>query len=489
MASILLSKSKYLNGLQCLKYLWILFNEPEKVPAIDAATQYIFDQGHLVGELAKKLFRDGIDIQDEDFIANIRRTREVLRLGKPLFEAGIRAGSIYARADILNPADQNEWDILEVKSTTSVKDVHIDDVAFQKFCYEKSGLKIRKCFLMYINNKYVRNGDIDPEQLLSVEDISAQVDEASSGIQERMDVMLDVVTRTQCPDITIGKHCSSPYGCPLQELCWGFLPENSVFNLHRGGKNSVELFQNGVLAIRDIPADYNLTGKQQIQRKCEMDGEPYIDREEIRNFLTTLEHPLYYLDFETFSPAVPMFDGTKPYQKIPFQFSLHVVEHGEVKPKHYSFLAEGMDDPRPKLLSQLYGVLGDRGTIIVYNQAFEKKVLEELGDAFPEYKDWIEDTSARIADLLSPFQSFYYYNSAQKGSASIKKVLPAITGEGYEGMDISDGEDASIAFQAITYGDVSEEVGSKVREDLEKYCGLDTEGMIWIIDKLKELLV
>ncbi len=483
----LLSKTKYLNGLQCHKYLWILFNEPEKIPEVDAATRYIFDQGHLVGELAKELFPGGIDIHDEDFIANIEQTRELLQLRKPLFEAGISAGSIYARADILNPAGDGEWDIVEVKSSTSVKDVNIDDVSFQKFCYEKSGLKIRKCFLMYINNKYVKNGDIDPEQLFSMEDISDRVDEASPGIQDRIDAMRDVITRTQCPDITIGKRCSDPYGCPLRELCWNFLPENSVFNLYRGGKKSIELFQNGVLAIRDIPADCNLTDIQQIQRKCEMTGEPCINRPEIRNFLRTLKYPLYYLDFETFSPAVPMFDGTWPYQKIPFQFSLHVVEQDEAKPKHYSFLAEGTDDPRPGLLSELNRTLGDRGTVIVYNQAFEKKVLEELADAFPEYKDRIENVSARIADLLIPFRSFYYYHPAQKGSASIKKVLPAITGKGYEGMEINDGEDASIAFQAITYGDVPEEVRSKVRENLEKYCGLDTEGMIWIVDKLKEL--
>jgi len=483
----ILSKTKYLNGLQCPKYLWILFNEPEKIPEVDAATQYIFDQGHLVGELAKKLFPGGIDIHDEDFIANMKQTRELLQLRKPLFEAGISADSIYARADILNPAGENKWDIFEVKSSTKVKGVNIDDVSFQKLCYEKSGLKIRESFLIYINNKYVKNGDIDPAQLFSMEDISDRVDEASSGIQDRIDIMLDVITRTQCPDVTIGKHCSDPYDCPLQELCWNFLPENSVFNLYRGGKKSIELFQNGVLAIRDIPANCNLTGIQQIQRKCEMTGEPYINRQEIRNFMGTLKYPLYYLDFETFSPAVPMFDGTWPYQKIPFQFSLHIVEQDKAKPKHYSFLAEGTTDPRPGLLSELNKVLGDRGTVIVYNQSFEKNVLKELAYAFPEYQDWIEDVSSRIADLLIPFRSFHYYHPAQKGSASIKKVLPAITGKGYEGMEINDGENASIAFHAITYGDVPEEVRSKGREALEKYCGLDTEGMIWIIDKLTEL--
>jgi len=487
MTSTLLSKTRYLNGLQCSKYLWILFHEPERIPEVDAVTQYRFDQGHLVGELAKKLFPGGIDIPDEDFAANLRQTRELLEGRAPLFEAGIGTGKIYARADILNPAGKDEWDIIEVKSSTSVKDEHIDDVSFQKFCYEKSGLKIRKSFLAHINNEYVKDGDIDPEQLFHTEDISDQVAEASPGIQERIDSMLSIISAEQCPDITIGKHCSNPYDCPLQPACWDFLPESNVFNLYRGGRKSLELFESGVLAIKNIPDCFKLTDKQQIQKECEVNGEPYIGKEGIRHFLGTLKYPLYYLDFETFSPVVPLFDGTKPYQKIPFQFSLHIMEKENAKPRHYSFLAEGTEDPKLELLSQLKKVLSEQGSITVYNQAFEKSVLKELGEAFPEYSDWVESVCSRIVDLLIPFRSFYYYHPLQRGSASLKNVLPALTGKSYEGMEIDNGEDASIAYQAVTYGDVPEEVRVKIREDLEKYCGLDTEGMMWIVNRLREI--
>jgi len=488
MASKLLSKTKYLNGLQCPRYLWILFHGPERIPEVDTATQYRFDQGHLVGELAKRLFPDGIDIPDEDFAANLRQTREFLEQRAPLFEAGIRTGKIYARADILNPAGKNEWDIIEVKSSTSVKDINIEDVSFQKFCYEQYGLRIRKCFLACINNEYVKDGDIDPEQLFHTEDISEQVEEASLGIQERIDSMLGIISAEQCPDIAIGKHCKAPYDCPLQPVCWDFLSESSVFDLYRGGRKSLELFESGVLAIKDIPDYFELNGIQQIQKECEVSGEPYIDREGIGRFLSTLEYPLYYLDFETFSPVVPLFDGTRPYQRIPFQFSLHVVEKEKTKPEHYSFLAEGTGDPRPELLSQLKKVLGTEGSIVVYNQVFEKGVLKELAEAFSDSSDWVDDVSGRIVDLLIPFRSFHYYHPAQKGSASIKMVLPALTGKGYEGMDINNGEDASLAFLEATYGDVSEEVRMKIRGDLEKYCGLDTEGMMWIAGRLRELV-
>jgi len=299
--------------------------------------------------------------------------------------------------------------------------------------------------------------------------------------------MLDVISAKQCPDTTIGKHCRDPYDCLLQEACWSFLPDNNVFNLYRGGKKSIELFESGVLAIKDIPDEYAITGNQQIQKGCEVNGEAYIDRDEIRKFLGTLEYPLYYLDFETFSTAVPMFDGTKPYQNIPFQFSLHTVENHDAEPHHYSFLAEGATDPRPKLLSELKKTLGEQGSIVVYNQSFEKGILKDLAEAFPEYCGWVEDVLARIVDLIIPFRRFHYYDPKQQGSASLKRVLPALTGKGYDGLDISQGEDASIAFLGVTYGDVSDEVRDKVRRDLEEYCGLDTEGMIWIMDRLREI--
>jgi len=484
--SQLLSKSKYLNGLQCLKYLWIQINEPERIPETDPVTQYIFDQGHLVGELAKRLFPGGIDIPTDDFMGNINQTKELLEQRKPLFEAGILAEGIYSRVDILNPSNENSWDLIEVKSTTSVKDVHLDDVSFQKYCCEKLGLKIEKSFLMHINNQYVKEGEIDPEKFFTLEDITEEVEQSSNGIQDRIADMLEVISATICPEVTIGKHCNDPYDCALTE-CWEFLPEFNIFNLYYGGKKSFDLFSNGIITIREIPHSYKLNDKQRIQQACEISGRPHVDREGISNFLGTLQYPLYYLDFETIGPAVPLFDGTRPYQAIPFQFSLHVAENDGSKPKHFSFLASGTGDFRPTFLAELKNVLGDTGSIVVYNQGFEEGILKELALAFPEYDGWVNRVRERLVDLLSPFRQFHYYNPLQKGSASLKSVLPALTGKGYNELDISDGQAASIAFQAVTYGNVSEEERNKVRSDLEKYCGLDTEGMIWIIENLNRL--
>lgn len=488
MASKLLSKTKYLSGLQCPKYLWILFHEPEKIPEADTVTMFRFDQGHLVGELAKKLYPDGIDIPDQGFMGNIKQTKELLEQREALFEASFMVDNIYARTDILNPAGVDEWDIIEVKSATGVKEIDFEDVAFQKFCCQESGIEIGKCFLTHINNNYVRQGEIDVGQLFITQDISAEVEAAVIGITGRIEAMLETISAETCPDIVIGKHCHDPYDCPLVEGCWDFLPENNVFNLYYGGKKSLELFDNGILAIKDIPGGFRLSDKQRIQKECVICREPYIDRAAINNFLSILQYPLYYLDFETFSPAVPLFDGTRPYQKIPFQFSLYIINDDKSEPRYFSFLAEGTEDPRQKLLLELVGLLGEMGSIVVYNQAFESKVLEELGTAFPEFQNRVDMTVGRMVDLLIPFRNFAYYHPIQQGSASLKNVLPALTGKSYEGMAIDNGEDASIAFYNITYGNVPEDVRNKVMANLEEYCKLDTLGMVWIVNQLRDML-
>jgi hypothetical protein len=462
-------------------------HEPERIPGADAITQYVFDQGHLVGEYAKQLFPGGIDIPHDDFMDNIATTKKLIAERKPLFEAGILAGAIYSRLDILNPLGDDKWEIIEIKSGTSAKDVYVDDVSFQKHCCDKAGLEIGTCKLGLINNQYVRAGEIDPHKLFILEDISARVDELSEGIAERVLGLQKVISDKACPEASIGPHCLAPYECLLRAECWGFLPENSIFDL-RGGKTSqFALYEQGFMSIEDIPDHIPLTRQQQIQKECVMTGKVHVEKEEIRRFLDKLEYPLYYLDFETFGPAIPIYDGTRPYQDMPFQFSLHVVENDTSDPIHHSFLADGTEDPRPHILRELRTLLGSDGSIIAYNAGFEEGILKELVQAFPEYADWLEGILARMVDLLHPFTNFHYYHASQKDTASLKKVLPAVTGNSYEGMDIGAGMDASIAYGRMVCGNATEEETASIRANLLEYCGLDTEGMIWIVDKLKEL--
>jgi len=482
---VLLTKSKYVTGLQCTRYLWMKEHEKENIPEPGVSAQAQFDTGNYVGELAKKLFPDGVDIPCKNFRENLEETRELLEKKKTVFEAGLKYGNCSSRADILVPV-KDEWDIIEVKSGTKVKEINLHDVSFQKYCYEGTGLKIRKCYIMHINNEYVRNGELDFEKLFTKTDITEEVGKLMGGVQENIDKMLEVLKSFKYPNVTVGQQCKDPYKCPIAE-CWDFLPENNVFHLYRGGKKSLELFENGIHAISDIPDEFELNDKQGIQKNCEKTGKSYIDKEGLKEFLGQLEYPLNYLDFETFGYSVPMFDGLKPYQAVPFQFSLHIVEE-DGKTTHKSFLYAGSGDPRKEFVEALKNALGESGTIIAYNISFEKRIIKSLAEAFESYNPWAEKLEKRFVDLITPFKNFYYYNPLQKGSGSLKKVLPAVTGKGYDELGIADGETASVEFMNVTYNDASEEKKKQVREDLEKYCGLDTEGMIWIVDKLKELV-
>ncbi len=483
----LLSKSRYLSGLRCPKLLWTLVNSPDTLPEPDPVTQYRFDQGHFVGEYAKRLFPAGIDVAHDDFTGNIDATRKLLAERKPLFEAGVRSGSISCRVDILNPVGRDEWEIVEIKSGTSVREEYIPDVAFQKFCCERAGLKIRNCKLGYINSQYVKNGDIDPQELFILEDISSQVDAASTDIEERISDLLEIISSETCPAVAIGEHCLSPYECALREECWAFLPENSIFDLRGGRTRQFLLYRLGILSIKDIPDDIPLTRQQQIQKECVVTGKVHIEKEEIRRFLNRLRYPLYYLDFETFAPAIPLYDGTRPYQNIPFEYSLHIVESEGAAPVHHSFLGDGKEDPRPRILRELHRLLGPDGSIIAYKADFEAGILKDMVEAFPEYTAWLDGILTRLVDLLAPFANFHYYNPLQKDTASLKQVLPAVTGRGYSESGIAGGMEASVAYARMVYGGASEEEIARIRADLLKYCKLDTEGMMWIVDELRRL--
>ncbi|MBI2661938.1 DUF2779 domain-containing protein [Candidatus Woesearchaeota archaeon] len=481
----LLTKSKYIIGLSCPKYLWMMFHELDKIPEPDLATEYIIQQGHIIGQLAKKLFPDGVDLPEDtkDFKINVQKTQELLKQRKIIFEAGIVAGELYARADILVPAGKNEWDIVEVKASTQVKDEHIHDVSFQKHVYQLAGLKIRKCFLLHINNEFVKKGEIKPKELLTQEEITTEVNEAINGIQDRINYMTEVVNNKEPPKVHIGNGCKNGLEC-VSEDCWNFLPEGHVFDLYYGGKKSLELLEAEIFSIKDIPDTFKLNEKQEIQRKCANTEKVHINKEGIKKFLKGLKYPLYYLDFETFQTAVPLYDGTKPYQQIPFQFSLHV-DDGK-KMRHFEYLHDSKDDPRKKFLQELKKVLGIEGSIIVFNQSFEIGRLKELAETFPEHKEWAESVIKRIVDLIVPFRNFDYYNPKQKGSCSIKDVLPAVVGKSYKDMNINNGGLASVSYFESVFNNVENK--EQIRKDLLEYCKLDTEGMVWIVDELKKLV-
>lgn len=503
-----ISKSKYLSGLQCQKLLWYYYNAKDQIPAIDAQTQAIFDQGHLVGDLAKKLYPNGVEIAGaaRDFGKLLELSKAALSQRKPLFEAAFKSGmkvplgnsklhkndspgaDAFARADILNPVGKNDWEIVEVKSSTEVKDVNLHDLALQRYVYEGAGLSITKCFVLHINNEYVRKGDIDPDNLFSKVEVTNEVDDLMRSVPANLRTMGEVIRQKRTPEIAIGPHCNDPYGCPLQELCWKFLPTDNPLVLYYFNKaKAFELVHDGHLDIQKLPATVALSDKQQIQVDALRSGKPHVDKQGLSEFLEELEYPLYFLDFETFGTAIPMYDDVRPYEQIPFQFSLHIVEAQGKKPRHESYLADGKHDPRPEVLQKLRKLLGEQGSIVAYNAPFEKDKLKKASDMFPEFTDWYQSLEQRFVDLLAPFRSFQYYHPDQHGSASMKSVLPALTGKSYDGLEIAEGGAASLEYLRVTFGDVDQKEREKVRRELEKYCALDTEGMIWIMEKLSKL--
>jgi len=487
----LLTKSNYLLGLQCPKLLWVSKNDKERIPEPDISAKHNFEMGDIIGVLATKVFPDGVDLAKLDFMGNINKTKEAIKNRQTIYEAGIMVDNLFSRADILLPVGEDEWDIVEVKSATQIKDINIHDVSFQKYTYEKAGLKIRNCILMHINNQYIKDGEIEPEELFVQADANDKIEEFSKGIKERIDDFMEIIKSKEEPKCKIGIHCSDPYGCSLMDECWKDVPEGSVFEFYRMFKKKCfELHDGGIVCLNEVPEDIKLNDKQKIQRRLAFDGGKHIDKQGIKNFLGNLQYPIYYLDFETINPAIPKFDGMKPYQRIPFQFSLHIQKEKGGECEHVSFLAEGTNDPRPKFMQALKENLGDAGSILVYNQGFEKGVMNESVILLPEFMQWYEENILpRIKDLWDVFKDFIYYDPKQKGSTSIKYVLPVLTDLKYDDLDIRNGILASLEYERVTYGsNVSDEDRLKVMEALERYCELDTLAEVEIVRSLgKEL--
>lgn len=473
MASKLLTKTKYLNGLQCYRLLWMECNQPKSLPRPDAVSQHIFEQGHDVDQLAKRLYPEGVDI-----VADGKR---------PVFQAGFNAGNLYSRVDILLPGDGSNWELIEVKSSTEVKAEHYPDVAFQRYCCQKAGLSIARCRVARVNNKYVRKGAIDPQEFFVIDDVTAAADGATAGMEDNISAMLKVIASPECPGANLSPKCRTPRDCLLTDDCHSVLPDHNVLTLYYGKQAGYALLAQGVQSIKDIADSFKLTASQRIQRECLLTNEPHIDEEAVQAFLDTLAYPITYFDFETINPAIPLYDGTSPYQKIPFQFSAVVVSAEGAEPQQFSFLAKTPEDQRSTLLGEMKKHLPDNGSIVVYNKGFEGAIFKQLGEAFPEYREWLDGLAPRLADLWEPFKKFHYYHPEQRGSASIKKVLPALTGRSYEGMDIADGETAAVLYWNVTHKPAWEAERQKVYADLEKYCGLDTDGMRSIVEQLKRL--
>jgi len=485
--SFFLSKSQFTRGLQCHKSLWLLKNKPELRAKPDAGLQARFDAGTEVGILAQQLFPGGVALDYGSGISrNINTTRELIASGtQTIYEATFRHNNVLAMVDILRRGPDG-WELYEVKSTTETKDIFINDTAIQYYVAAGSGTKMSRVFLVHLNNGYTRMGELDLHALFAIDDITDLALSRQADIPQLLADMRQTLEGAE-PAIDIGPYCTAPYECDFKHYCWNHIPECSIFDIANLRNNrKFALYYGGTLNMGDIPNDFSLSHNMQIQVEAELTGRDFINTRSIREFLATVTEPVGFLDFETFMEPVPSLDYQRPYQQIPFQYSLHIFVHGTLS--HHEFLGEAGRDPRRDFIEKLLVETKPCRTILVYNQAFEIARLQEIADNFPEFAEEIETIFARIVDLMAPFRNKDYYVKAMCGSHSIKYVLPALVPDlSYDSLAIADGEMAMLAYSRLAKTSSAEEK-EEIRRDLLEYCRLDTYAMVRIWEKLVSLV-
>jgi hypothetical protein len=359
----------------------------------------------------------------------------------------------------------------------------------QYYTIINSGIDLKDISIVYINNQYIKEGDLDILQLFKIESVFDQVLEFLPRIPNEVNRLQNVIKSPEVPKINIGPHCSDPYDCDFKGTCWRHVPEYSVFDIANLGVNKkFDLYNKGVITIDQIDLNASsLSSNQVLQIQSEINGTTHIDVEKIRNFTNGLNYPLYFLDFETIRSALPIYDGTRPFQQLVFQYSLHIKKSPHSPIEHCEYLADPYQDPRIKFINQLIEDSKTSGDIIVYNIIFEKNRIIDLIDAFPIYTNELKGIVDRLKDLMIPFQKKWYYSPEMRGKHSLKNILPALfPGDSYDDLEIKDGGTASNTFLSIVNGTFEGDIEEKRRQLLD-YCEMDTLAMVKILDKLLEI--
>ncbi len=493
-----ISKSRYVSGVQCEKKLYYhLYRKDLKLP-ISEQQDELFSSGHFIGHLAQQLYPNGKDATPQnysDFSPSFESTKQWINDGvETIYEAAFFYDDVMAALDILHHQNGERWAI-EVKSSTDVKDYHITDASLQYWVMSNAGFKPDKFFLMHVNNKFVKNGSIDPKDFFTLKDITDRVIAKQDEVIQNVIRLKNVVNNKETePEVKISNHCSSPFSCDYIHHCWKHVPENSVFSLPYAKSKAWKLYEKGILELSSIPDEINLSHRQKLQVEGVKHGSSYVDKAAIKDFISGWTYPLYFFDFETVFPLIPVLDGTTPMQQVPFQYSLHIKPDYNSEMIHHEFLADPRSfqsgstlNPRKALIEQLKTDFGPTGSIVAYKASFEMDVLRKLAIAFPDDKEFLDGLITRFVDLLIPFQKALYYKPEMGNSASIKSVLPAIAPEfSYKDLKISNGGLASNTFLSMILNKFEEDE-AEARKNLLAYCERDTLGMVVIWKHLMEL--
>ena len=476
---VLLSKSRFLAGLQCLKRLYLECYHRELADPVDASHQAIFDTGHTVGALARQRFPGGALVEERFFEHAQAEYRTQALLRDPsvpaLYEPAFSFAGVRTRIDVLLRTSGRAFDLIEVKSTASAKDEHIPDVAIQTHVVEGYGISVGRAYLMHLNTAYVyRGGDHDLTRLFSLRDVTAEVREYSSEpMLDELFQMWEALRQADTLNVETGRHCVRPYVCPFFGHCHRDDPTHPIGELPGLMPRAEErLRASGISGVADIPCDFpRLSGLQRRVRESVVTGQPFLG-EGLRERLGEIVSPASF----------PVYVGTQPFQTLPFQWSLHVRE-SDGSLRHRAFLAEGADDPREELVVSLLQAVPDQGTIVAYSN-YERTVLKDLALAFPQYEDRLLELCDRIVDLHRLVRA-YYYHPEMHGSFSIKAVLPALVPDlSYGDLEIAEGRAAAAAFSRSIAPDTPDDERIRIRESLLAYCKRDTEAMVRVYEAL-----
>ena len=486
-----LTKSNYLHGLQCHKRLWYEKNPPERKKDPSRSQQWLFDQGGEVGRLARDCFPEGRLIDARDPVESVKQTQEAMSSGIPyIFEASFIFNNIWVRCDILEK-DSDSWKIIEIKASNNVKEKNKDkykeeylhDLAIQKYVLTEAGISISGTQLMHTNRECVYP---DLCNLFAIKDVTDEVDRLMGDVPNNIEKFKTILDGDVEPKILIGERCDQPHTCPFKDHCWRDVPEHSIFtipNLRWPKKDG--LVERG---IRDLPDDFQqteLTEKQGDYVNMVLDNQPEIDDEAIRSLLSELEYPIHFFDFETSNPAIPRFEGLKPFRQFPFQYSCHILQ-SDGSLTHHGYLHADKTDPRLPLIESLLNDICDVGSVVVYHASFECQRLKELAQYFPERSAALQSIISRLWDQELIFKR-HYEHPGFCGSTSLKAVLPILVPcLSYEDLDIQEGNDAQAAWDMMIKT-TNEEEKSNMIKDLKAYCKMDTLAMVEIHKALLRL--
>lgn len=499
-----LSKSDYINFLTHPAYLWLKKYEKYKLPPIDEAKQDIFDQGNLFESYVEKLFPEatkiGFDIQNfETYNSMPRRTKEAIDSDvEVILQGRLEANNTTCIFDVIKKVEGNTFDLIEIKGSSSEKPEHSYDLAFQKEVLENAGLNIRNTSVIHYNKDYIREGEIDVEKLTLEKDVTEEVNSLKEITKNQIQEALNILENDKCPDLSpryinqlqVKGTDWKKYWMEIFFYLKKDIPKCSIYKLCRLDPTLIGFLEDSKIEdIRDIPEDTeNLHPKQLAQIQTTKSGERIINKEEIKNFLDSFEYPLYFFDYETFASVIPQFDGTKPYQPYPFQYSLHILDSPTSEIRHTEYLHTEKTNPMPQLIEKMKKDFGDKGTILTWNMKYEKECNQNMIEAYPEHTDFLLGINERINDLMIPFFKQWFVDKDFFGSASVKNVLPVLApDQSYKDLNVSDGMKARRTWTQTVLEDKNIWNKDNIFKDLRDYCKLDTYAMVRILEELKKI--